>query len=207
LQSFRRGALGRATRDKLGGGRISLTLTPTFSVGHLSAQFLITQLTASTYFDLHTLGLASDPGRSVLAFHALVGVAAGASQYSLPPDQRFYAGGSGTIRGYRFQSVGPAFADGNPIGGTAIDAGTIEFRQRVGAALGFAVFMDAGNVSKNLDPASGPLKIGVGAGVRYYTPLGPLRIDVAVPIQRRSGSGVVNPDEAFQVYIGLGQAF
>jgi translocation and assembly module TamA len=193
--------------DATKGVRASLTLTPTFSLGHPSAQFLVAQLTASAYFDLNNLGLASAPGRSVLAVRALDGLAAGASQYSLPPDQRFYAGGSGTIRGYRYQSVGPTFADGNPIGGTAINAGTIEFRQRVGAALGFVTFVDAGNVSRTLNPLDGSPKVGVGAGVRYYTALGPLRIDVAAPLQRRSGPGVVNPDEAFQVYVGLGQAF
>ena len=52
----------------------------------------------------------------MLAVRALAGLAAGATQFSLPPDQRFYAGGSGTIRGYRYQSVGPTFPDGNPIG-------------------------------------------------------------------------------------------
>lgn len=193
--------------DATHGIRASLTLTPTFSIGHPSAQFLITQLTAATYFDLHDLGLVADGGRSVLAVRGLVGLAAGASQFDLPPDQRFYAGGSGTIRGYRYQSVGPEFPDGNPIGGTAIEAATVEFRQRIGAALGFAVFVDAGNVSTSVDPVSGGLKVGVGAGLRYYTALGPLRIDLAVPVQRRSGAGVVNPDESFQVYIGLGQAF
>jgi translocation and assembly module TamA len=193
--------------DAIKGVRASLTLTPTVSLGHPSAKFLVTQLTASTYFDLKNLGLAHDPGRSVLALRALFGLAAGASQFSLPPDQRFYAGGSGTIRGYRYQSVGPTFPDGNPIGGTAINAGSIEFRQRIGAALGFVTFVDAGNVSSNLDPLHGVLKVGVGAGVRYYTALGPLRFDVAVPLQRRSGPGVVNPDDSFEVYIGLGQAF
>src|SRR5262249_35076838 len=153
------------------------------------------------YFDLQHLGLSHDPGRSVLALRALGGLAAGASQFSLPPDQHFYAGGSGTIRGYRYQSVGPTFPDGNPIGGTAINAGTIEFRQRVGAALGFATFVDAGNVSRNLNPLKGDLKVGVGVGVRYYTALGPLRVDLAFPLQRRSGRGVANPDDAFEIYI------
>ena len=167
--------------DAIKGVRATLLLTPTFSLGHPSARFVVTQLTASTYFDLEKLGLAHDPGRSVLALRALGGLAAGASQFSLPPDQRFYAGGSGTIRGYRYQSVGPPFPDGNPIGGTAINAGTIEYRQRIGAALGFATFVDAGNVSQNLDPLKGELKVGVGAGVRYYTALGPLRVDFAIP--------------------------
>jgi translocation and assembly module TamA len=144
----------------------------------------------------------------------------------LPPDQRFYAGGSGTVRGYRYQAVGPEFEDGNPVGGTAMDAVNVEFRQRVGTNWGFAVFTDAGNVSEKLTPFNGLLHggrcsssnppqaageaavseascwaVGVGSGVRYYTPIGVLRLDFAVPTFRRSN------DDRFEVYIGLGQAF
>jgi len=131
----------------------------------------------------------------------LGGFAGGASEFSLPPDQRFYAGGSGTIRGYRYQSIGPEFADGNPRGGTAIGAGSVEYRQRVGTSLGFAVFVDAGQVSDNLNALSGSLRFGGGAGLRYYTPIGPIRVDLAAPIGRRAG------DDKFEIYIGLGQAF
>jgi len=194
--------------DARKGMRISLTVTPTLSIGHPSTRFFVTQGSASVYFDLEKLGLNKDPGRSVLALRALAGLATGASELSLPPDQRFYAGGSGTIRGYRYQSVGPQFYDGNPIGGTAINAGTIEFRQRIGMNFGTAVFLDGGNVSKNLDPFGGSLRFGTGAGVRYYTPIGPIRVDFAVPIARRPKS-LTYPqgDDAFEIYIGLGQAF
>ena len=144
----------------------------------------------------------------------------------LPPDQRFYAGGSGTVRGYRYQAVGPEFLDGNPIGGTAMDAVNIEFRQRFGTSFGAAVFVDAGNVSEKLTPFNGLLHggrcssrnppqaagvvtlsetscwaVGVGSGLRYYTPIGVLRLDFAVPTFRRSN------DDRFEIYIGLGQAF
>jgi translocation and assembly module TamA len=90
---------------------------------------------------------------------------------------------------------------GIPIGGTAIAAGTLEFRQRFGANWGSAFFVDGGQVSASLKPLPNEFRIGVGAGVRYYTPIGPIRLDVAVPTQRDSISG------SFQVYIGLGQAF
>jgi translocation and assembly module TamA len=193
--------------DARKGVRATLAITPTYSLGHPSAKFVITQLTASAYFDLQHLKLAQDPGRSVIAVRALAGLAGGASQFSLPPDQRFYAGGSGTIRGYRYQSVGPTFPDGNPIGGSAINAGTIEFRQRIGTSLGLATFVDAGNVSRNLNPLHGDVRVGAGAGVRYYTPLGPLRVDLAVPLKRRTATGGQRADDSFEVYIGLGQAF
>jgi translocation and assembly module TamA len=194
-------------QDATHGMRISLSVTPTFSIGRPSTQFIVTQATGSLYLDLNDLGLNKSPARSIVALRALAGLAAGASEFALPPDQRFYAGGSGTIRGYRYQSVGPVFPNGNPIGGTAINAGTVEFRQRIGTNFGAAFFLDGGNVSRNLNPLGGQLKLGAGAGVRYYTPIGPIRVDVAVPIQRRHGAGVRNPDDAFEIYIGLGQAF
>ncbi|HWJ36116.1 MAG TPA: BamA/TamA family outer membrane protein [Steroidobacteraceae bacterium] len=214
--------------DPTHGMRDSLSVTPTESIGHPNASFIITQIKLAVYFDLHSLGF-TDPGRSVLAVRALAGQAQGAAELSLPPDQRFYGGGSGTIRGYAYQSVGPQFcADGSvpaagktcpasitssgaklpagslsgiPIGGTAIAAGTLEFRQRFGANWGSAFFVDGGQVSASLKPLPSEFRIGVGAGARYYTPIGPIRLDVAVPTHRDSISGI------FQVYIGLGQAF
>jgi translocation and assembly module TamA len=62
-------------------------------------------------------------------------------------------------------------------------------------------------VSNNLNPIGGALKAGAGVGLRYYTPIGPIRLDVALPLQRRSGPNVANPDDSFEIYIGLGQAF
>jgi translocation and assembly module TamA len=213
---FNTTGLDSPLQDATHGLRISFGITPTFSIGHPNAKFFISQATGALFFDLNNLGLNDKPGRSVLALRALAGLAAGASQFSLPPDQRFYAGGSGTIRGYRYQSVGPQFADGNPIGGTAINAGTAEYRQRIGTNFGTAVFVDAGNVSKNLNPLNGALRFGVGAGVRYYTPIGPIRVDIAVPLSKRGTTTTRNAeglpttirgDDSFEVYIGLGQAF
>jgi translocation and assembly module TamA len=195
--------------DATHGIRALLSETPTWSIGTRNAKFFITQASIAFYLDLHDLKFNPDPGRSVIALRALGGLAQGAGQYSLPPDQRFYAGGSGTIRGYKYQAVGPTFPDGNPIGGTAINAGTLEFRQRIGRSLGFAVFTDAGQVSQNVNPLDSTLRFGAGAGVRYYTPIGPIRLDVALPINRRKSK--LPPynyiDDAFEIYIGLGQAF
>jgi translocation and assembly module TamA len=198
---FNTTGLDSPLEDARKGMRISMSVTPTLSVGHPNTRFFVTQGSASTYFDLQNLGLSKDPGRSVLALRALAGLAVGASEFSLPPDQRFYAGGSGTIRGYAYQSVGPPFPDKNPIGGTAINAGTAEYRQRIGTNFGTAVFLDGGKVSSNLDPFNGQLRFGTGAGVRYYTPIGPIRLDLAVPIRKQNG------DDSFEIYIGLGQAF
>jgi translocation and assembly module TamA len=221
---FNTTGLDSPLEDATHGIRASFNETPTLSLGTKNAKFFITQGNFSYYFDLHLLGLNSNPGRSIMAFHALAGLAQGAGQFSLPPDQRFYAGGSGTIRGYRYQSVGPQFDDGNPIGGTAINAGQAEYRQRIGQSLGFVVFLDAGQVSQDVNPLDSTLRFGAGAGVRYYTPIGPIRLDIGVPINREGGGvthGYVPPNQsytppyqitrskgdAFEIYIGLGQSF
>jgi translocation and assembly module TamA len=188
--------------DPRHGFRGALTLTPTLAIGHPNSTFLITTLSVSTYFDLNNLLPAVAPGRSVLAARALAGTALGAGELSLPPDQRFYAGGTSTIRGYGYQLVGPTFPNtGISSGGTAITTAGLEFRQRLYTSWGVVAFMDAGQVSASLKPLHSDVRIGTGAGMRYYTPIGPIRFDVAVPVGRRPG------EDSFEIYIGLGQAF
>ncbi|MGO9989088.1 MAG: autotransporter assembly complex protein TamA [Steroidobacteraceae bacterium] len=188
--------------DPTHGMRDSASVAPTRSLGLTSATFIISQVKLAGYFDLDHL-LPTDPGRSVLAARALVGLAQGAGQYSLPPDQRFYGGGSGTFRGYPYQAASPLIPYTNdPLGGTAITAGSLEYRQRFGQHFGAAFFVDGGQVSDKLKVVPSSLYVGVGAGIRYYTPIGPVRLDVAVPTKHYS-----TDDQAFQVYFGLGQAF
>jgi translocation and assembly module TamA len=173
----------------------SLELTPTKPVVGGAGVFLITQAAASTYLSVEK------NARGVLALRALVGSIQGATQFQVPPDQRFYAGGSSTIRGYAYQMVGPLFPDEIPEGGNAIDTGTIEFRQRVYRNFGIVPFIDAGQVSAGSAPFSGTFVAGAGLGLRYYTGIGPIRVDFAKPLKYTHGSG------AFQLYIGLGEAF
>jgi translocation and assembly module TamA len=178
------------------GIRAGLLVTPERSLTGIKANFVLTQISGSTYVDL------SGNGRTVVALRGLFGEALGADTFSLPPDQRFYAGGSGTVRGYRYQSVGPQFPDGKPAGGTRITAGTIELRQRVYKSFGFSVFTDAARVTGGgARGLGGKYAIGAGAGVFYYTPIGPIRLEGAVPLVHLPNSG------AFQIYVGLGQAF
>ncbi len=151
--------------DPTHGVRAAVTATPTYSLAGAGGFFAVLQGSASTYFDLADIGLTA-PGRSVIAVRALVGSDQGVSnQFALPPDQRFYGGGSATVRGYRYQGVSPYFAGTTtPTGGAAIDAGTIEFRQRVYGPVGAAVFVDAGQVSANSAPFTGTLRVGAGRG-------------------------------------------
>ncbi|MEI6414605.1 MAG: BamA/TamA family outer membrane protein, partial [Pseudomonadota bacterium] len=186
--------------DPVRGWRGMTSVTPTLAFSGASPFFTIFQASASGYFDLADLGLGR-PGRSVLAVRGLVGSAPGASQFDLPPDQRFYGGGSATVRGFRYQSIGPKFPDDSPQGGAAIDAGTLEFRQRLGDSLGAVLFVDAGQVNAKSLPFQGDLETGVGMGVRYYSAIGPVRVDVALPVKRPEGG------DCFELYMGLGQAF
>jgi len=237
--------------DPTHGIRAALTVSPTESLGPPDATYVISQFRASAYLDLHDLSWTA-PGRTVIAVRGLYGYAQGANVIDLPPDQRFYAGGSGTIRGYTFQSVGAQFSkfcgppsgpvpvppDASPlvasafwqfcprapmppmgapsigsnfsintaVGGVAVDAASVELRQRVGTNYGFAVFVDGGSISQSAHPFSGQYQFGVGTGARYYTPIGAIRFDIAFP-------WTLPPDEigsrarGLQVYIGLGQAF
>jgi len=182
--------------DPTRGFRAAVLATPTQPLaGPQTEAFLSLQVSGSGYFDL------GEPGRSVLAVRGLIGDVLGASADALPPDKRFYAGGSATVRGYKFLSVGPQFPDHKPQGGAAVVAGTVEFRQRFLDSYGAVVFVDAGQVAANSAPFTGTAGMGVGVGARYYTSIGPIRLDVAVPVVQVPNSG------NFEIYIGLGQAF
>ena len=151
------------------------------SLGTPSATFIIAQLTGSTYLDVF------NDGRSVVALRGLVGKVSGVGVFGLPPDQRFYAGGSGTVRGYRYQTLGPQFPDRKPTGGTAISTGTLELRQRILGSYGIVGFVDVGQVSSNGAPFTSNWHAGAGIGARYYTSIGPIRLDVAVPLNKLPG--------------------
>jgi translocation and assembly module TamA len=181
-------------RDPVTGLRAALALAPTHAFGAGNVSFLVTQVTASSYFDI-----AGD-GRSVVALRALAATILGGSNLSLPPDQRLYAGGSATVRGYAYQSLGPQFPDGRPVGAKSVDAATVEFRQRIGADWGAAAFVDAGQAGDGT-PFTGKVFAGAGVGARYYTAIGAVRVDVAVPLTH------LPHGDSFELYIGLGQAF
>jgi translocation and assembly module TamA len=80
-------------------------------------------------------------------------------------------------------------------------AGTLELRQRIVGNYGAVAFVDAGQVAANDWSFSRPWGIGVGVGARYYTSIGPIRLDVAFPVNKLPDSG------SFQIYLGIGQAF
>ena len=136
------------------------------------------------------------------AGRAMLGTISGVSRDAVPADERFYAGGGGSVRGYAYQSVGPL--DGkNPIGGKSMAVVSSELRWRINQEFGLVAFIDGGSVYETSWPDNADDVLwGAGLGFRYFTPVGPLRVDVALPLDRRS-----EVDDSFQFYISLGQAF
>ncbi len=150
---------------------------------------------ASTYAAL------DNARRFVLAGKLTVGSIVAPSVESVPASRRFIAGGGGSIRGYSYRNVGPR-VDGQVVGGRSLVEMSGELRVKITDKIGVVGFADAGNVYSDIVPDfSNPFKIGVGAGIRYFTPIGPLRIDAALPLEPEED----DPDYA--IYVGLSQAF
>jgi len=136
----------------------------------------------------------------VAAGRVSLGSIQGSKRAQIAPSRRFYAGGGGSVRGYGYQKLGPLDPNGDPIGGRSFGEASAELRYRFGD-YGLAAFVDAGQSYAAALPRFSNLRLGVGAGFRYYTNFGPIRVDVATPIDRRLGENRLN------VYVSIGQAF
>lgn len=124
----------------------------------------------------------------------------GADRADIAPSRRLYAGGGGSVRGFGYQELGPRDADNDPLGGRSLNEFALEARYRFGN-FGIVPFIDAGQVYEDSLPQFSDIRFGVGIGGRYYTNFGPVRVDLAMPIDRRPG------ESRFTVYVGIGQAF
>ncbi len=140
--------------------------------------------------------------RVTLAVRSALGATFGNSLDALPRNKRYYAGGGGSVRGYGFQEAGPLDAENDPIGGLSRIESSFETRVKVIKNLQIAGFVDAGSISADTIPDfNDEFFIGYGGGVRYLTPIGPIRADIAFPLDKRES------DNDFQIYIALGQPF
>ena len=138
--------------------------------------------------------------RFVLAGRGALGTIVGGDTEDIPATRRFFLGGGGSIRGFEYRTVGPA-VNGEVVGGLSFFETSLELRMRVTDTIGIVPFIDAGAAYEDpLPDFAEEISIGAGIGIRYYTPLGPLRFDIAVPL---TGDN----DNAFAFYVGLGQAF
>jgi len=136
----------------------------------------------------------------VMAGRIRLGTIQGAKRADIAPSRRFYAGGGGSVRGFAYQKLGQLDPNGDPIGGRSLNEASAEIRYRFGNH-GVVGFVDAGQSYAATLPRFSDLRFGAGLGWRYYTNFGPVRVDVATPINRRSG------DSRFNVYVSIGQAF
>lgn len=99
----------------------------------------------------------------------------------LPASLRFFAGGDRSVRGYAYRSLSPRDAQGDLTGGAHLIAGSLEYEHPLRKDWGAALFADAGNAFDSLDDG---LKVGVGVGARWYSPVGPVRVDIGFPLDR-----------------------
>lgn len=139
--------------------------------------------------------------RVVLAARLQGGIIAGSSLTATPDSYRFWSGGGGTVRGQPFRSLGVNIGR-MTTGGTQFIGGSLEVRGKVTDSIGVVGFLDYGRITDSTFSAapSSNWHAGAGIGVRYATPVGPIRLDIAAPAGGRKGSGV-------QFYLGIGQAF
>ena len=177
--------------------RLRASLKPfagTFDGGSVS--FIVSDISGSAYWSLDS------SHRYVLAARARLANAFGASRDRIPPAQRLYAGGGGSVRGYEARFVGELDNNGDPIGGRSAAEFGVEMRTRIAHNIGLVPFLEAGAVSESVVPdLDASVQFGAGLGLRYYTAVGPLRADLAFPLDKRDA------DDAFQFYLSIGQAF
>lgn len=187
------------TGDKLNptrGIKVAAKVTPYPSFLGSTIDMTKIDVTASGYIPLDS------DARYVLAGRARFGSIVGAGLADIPPPHRFFAGGGGSVRGYDYQSLGPTDEAGVVVGGRSLFEGSVEARAKVTDTIGVVVFADAGMAFSSAAPKfDETLRYSAGLGLRYYTSIGPIRLDVARGLNRERG------DPPYGLYISLGQAF
>lgn len=181
--------------DPSRGWRASATVEPFAYLGDAGAGPTLFNGSVSTYhaFD--------EQKRFILAGRVAAGSIIGAGLYDVPPQRRFYVGGGGSLRGYDYQSASPRNEEGIIIGGRSYFEASVEARVRVTDTIGIVPFFDMGSAFASEWPDFDSMKYSAGIGLRYYTSIGPLRVDLAFPLNP-------GPDDGdFGVYVSLGQAF
>jgi translocation and assembly module TamA len=177
------------------GWRLTVNVQPTAVTGEDTVLFLRGEAQATAYRPLDS------QGKTVIAGRLRLGSILGGGELSIPSDRLFYAGGGGSVRGYQYQGVGPRLPDNTPRGGISLFEVAAEVRRDLGHNFGAVAFVDAGSIGFAETPGFSNLRYSVGIGGRYNLSFGPIRADIALPLDKREG------DASFQVYVSIGQAF
>ena len=178
------------------GTKLGLTVTPSVGTIDENIFFVTSDLSGSGYLSV------TEDDSIILAARGRVGSIVGTQRDILPATRRLYAGGGGSVRGFEFQSIGPEDDDGDPTGGRSVVEVGAEIRFRIFEDFGVVPFVEGGIIEDSpLPKFEEDFLWAVGLGLRYFTPIGPLRLDVAVPVNGRDS------DDSFQFYVSLGQAF
>ncbi|MFK7944984.1 MAG: autotransporter assembly complex family protein [Paracoccaceae bacterium] len=183
--------------DPTEGARLRLELTPYAGIfDNQFATFFSADTTGSVYYDV------TGEKKYILAGRGRLASILAPDVTDVPQTRRLYAGGGGSVRGYAQRFIGPLDASNDPTGGlSALELG-LEARAKLYGDLGGVLFVDAGSVSEETFPTFDEgVQFAGGFGIRYYSPAGPIRVDVAVPLNPRDA------DDAFQFYFSIGQAF
>ncbi|MBV7410841.1 autotransporter assembly complex family protein [Maritimibacter sp. DP1N21-5] len=142
----------------------------------------------------------------VLAARAVAGTVIGPSPANTHPEYLFYSGGGGTVRGQPYQSLSFPAGGGQRIGGQAFVGGQFEARYGVTDKIGVVGFFDVGYLgATSFFDANNAWHSGAGIGVRYDTGLGPIRLDVGIPVT--NGPPATSFFRKIQIYVGIGQSF
>jgi translocation and assembly module TamA len=182
--------------DPSAGGRLRLENEPFVDVIGNGLLFNKSRLDYAHYVEV------LEKPQVVLAGRTAVGAMVGESREAIPANLRFYAGGGGSVRGFGYQLAGALNDNDDPIGGRSLLELSGEVRLRITETIGAVAFVDAGTVySSSVPDFSETLRIGAGPGLRYFSPIGPLRLDVGFPLNPRDS------DDTWQLYISIGQAF
>lgn len=179
------------------GKNLLIKFAPSFQLWTKQFAYFTSTVTASFYKPLDC------NERFVLAGKANFGSIFGAPFEKIPAPELFYAGTENMLRGYTYYTVSPLSKDHDPLGGRSLMVYSLEARWRATENWGAVLFYDVGNVYHASFPEIDKKMLNsVGVGLRYFTPVGPLRLDFAVPLNRRR-----HVDRPFQVYFSVGQSF